>query len=308
MGEQRKMSFISRHIKKIFIFIAVSAIAVTAIKAFDYYEDYKKEKTRWAGLKDAIIAHTEGFKGTAYIVVKDYNRNLRIDIASDMQVPAASIIKVPIMGAVFSAQEEGKLSLSDKIKLRQKDKVSGSGTLKNARSGKEYSIEELLMLMNTISDNTATNMIINLVGFDYLNNWFKDNGLKGTILLRLMMDMASRDKGIENYTTAGDMAVVFDNMYRGKLINEDVSSECIEILKNQKTRNRIPAKLPKGTMVAHKTGLERGICHDAGIVFTPNGNFLICVLTRHEYSNSFRSRELISKIALTVYRYYVPEQ
>jgi beta-lactamase class A len=301
------MSFISKHIKKIFIFIAVVAITLTAIKAFDFYKDYKIEKARWDGLKDAIIAHTEGFKGTAYVVVKDYNRNWRIDIASDVQVPAASIIKVPIMAAVFSAQEEGKLSLSDKIKLRQKDKVDGSGTLKSERSGKEYSVEELLILMNTISDNTATNIIINLLGFDYLNAWFKDNGLKGTILSRLMMDMASRDKGIENYTTAEDIALVFDEMYRGRLINKDVSSESIEILKNQKTRNRIPAKLPKGTVVSHKTGLERGVCHDGGIVYTPNGNFLLCVLTRHEYSNSYRARELISKIAYTVYRYYMPE-
>jgi beta-lactamase class A len=307
MGKQGKMNFMLKHIKKIFIFVAVAAIAVTAIKAFDFYEDYKKEKARWDGLKDAIIAHTDGFKGTAYVVVKDYNRNWRIDIASDMQVPAASIIKVPIMAAVFSAQEEGQLSLSDRIKLRQKDKVSGSGTLKNERSGKAYSLKELLRLMNTISDNTATNMIINLLTFDYLNTWFKDNGLKGTTLSRLMMDMASRDKGVENYTTAEDIALVFDNMYRGKLINKHVSSECIEILKNQKTRNRIPAKLPEGTVVAHKTGLERGICHDGGIVFTSNGDFLICVLTRHEYSNSYRSRELISKIAYTVYRYYMPE-
>jgi beta-lactamase class A len=301
------MSFISRHRKKIFYAIGIVLSAIIIAGAFNFYTDYKNERARWDSLKNAIISHAEGFKGTAYVAVKDYNRNWRIDIASDMQVPAASIIKVPIMAAVFSAQEEGKLSLSDKIKLRQKDKTGGSGTLKTQRSGKEYSIKELIGLMNTISDNTATNILINLLGFDYLNAWFRDNGLKGTTLSRLMMDMASRDKGIENYTTAEDMTLIFDKMYKGRLISNDVSSECLNILKNQKTRNRIPAKLPKGTVVAHKTGLEKGICHDAGIVFTQNGDFLICVLTRHEHSNSYKSRQLISNIAYTVYRYYMPE-
>ena len=301
------MNAFKGHKKKLLLVFILAAIIIMSIAAFNFYTDYKAQRARWDGLKDSIIAHTEGFKGTAYIAVKDYNRNWRIGIGSDVQVPAASIIKAPIMAAIFSAQKEGKLFLSDKIKLRQKDKTGGSGTLKNQRSGKEYSIKELLELMNTISDNTATNIIINLLGFDYFNAWFKDNGLKGTILSRLMMDMASRDKGIENYTTAEDVALVFDKMYRGELISKDVSSECIDILKNQKTRNRIPAKLPKGTVVSHKTGLEKGICHDGGIVFTENGDFLLCVLTRHEYSNSYRSRELISKIARTVYRYYVPE-
>ena len=301
------MNAFKRHKKKLFFGIILAAIAITAITAFNFYTDYKAQRARWDGLKDSIIAHTEGFKGTAYIVVKDYNRNWRIDIASDMQVPAASIIKVPIMAAVFSAQKDGSITLSDKIKLRHKDKVGGSGTLKNERSGKEYGIQELIRLMNNISDNTATNMLINYLGFDYINKWFRDNGLNNTTLSRLMMDMVSRDKGIENYTTAEDIALVFDKMYKGELISKDVSSECLDILKNQKTRNRIPAKLPKGTVVSHKTGLEKGMCHDGGIVFTENGDFLICVLTRHEYSNSYRSRELISNVAYTVYRYYVPE-
>ncbi len=302
------MNLIIRHRKKLLCAAGVALITIAAITAFDFYTGYKKERARWGSLRDVIAAQTEGFKGKAYVVIKDYNRNWRIDIDSGTRIPAASIIKVPIMGAVFSAREEGKLSVSDNIKLRQQDKTGGSGTLKNQRSGKEYSIKEIMELMMTISDNTATNILINLLGLDYLNRWFQDNHLMGTRLSRLMMDMTSRDKGIENYTTADDMALVLDKMYRGKLINQNVSSECMRILKQQKTRNRIPAKLPKGTVVAHKTGLEKGICHDAGIVFTPNGDFLICVLTGHKYSNSYKSRELISKIAKIVYEYYMPDK
>lgn len=301
------MSIISRHKNKFFFLIAIAAIAIAGLRAFNLYTDYKNEKARWDNLREEIITQSAGFKGQAFVYVKDYNRNWHISIDSDIKVPAASIVKIPIMAAVFEAQEKGRLSLSDKIKLQQKDKTGGSGSLKNQRAGKEFSMQELIILMMSISDNTATNILINLLGIDSLNQWFQDNGLKDTSLSRLMMDMASRDKGIENYTTAHDIALILDRFYKGKFISSKVSSDCMEIMKGQKTKNRIPAKLPADTKILHKTGLERGICHDAGIVFTPNGDFLISVLTRHEYSNSYKSRELISNIAYLVYKYYVPE-
>jgi beta-lactamase class A len=299
------MNLIYKQKKALFTFFAIVLIAVTAIAALVLYTDYKKESARWAGLKDTILAQTEGFKGTAHIVIKDYNSNRRIEIYSDTKVPAASIIKIPIMAAIFTAQEQGRLSVSDRLKLKHRHKAGGSGALKNQVAGKEYTVEQLIELMITISDNTATNILIEVLGFDYLNNWFRDNGLKDTILLRLMMDMVSRDKGIENYTTANDIACVLDIIYRNRLIDKDISSGCMRILKQQKTRNRIPAKLPAATVVAHKTGLERAICHDAGIVFTENGDFLISVLTTHRYKNSYQSRRLISDIAYTVYKYYM---
>jgi beta-lactamase class A len=301
------MSIISRHKNKIIIIVVIAAIAFAGIKAFNLYTDYKNEKTRWDNLREEIIAQSAGFKGQVFVYIKDYNRNWHISIDSDVKVPAASIVKIPIMAAVFEAQKKGRLSLSDKIKLQQKDKAGGSGSLKNERAGKEFSIQELIMLMMSISDNSATNILISLLGMDNLNQWFQDNGLKDTNLSRLMMDMASRDKGIENYTTAYDIALILDRFYNGKFISGKVSSECMEIMKLQKTKNRIPAKLPADTKVLHKTGLEKGICHDAGIVFTPNGDFLISVLTRHEYSNSYKSRELISNIAYIIYKYYIPE-
>ena len=146
------MSLIFTYKKKLLFALGLCLIAITATIALNFYTDYKKEITRWHSLRDAIIAQTKGFKGTAHIVIKDYNRNWSISINSDTKIPAASIIKIPIMAAVFRAQEEGRLSVSDKIKLKQKDKTSGSGTLKNERSGKEFSIQQLVELMMTISE------------------------------------------------------------------------------------------------------------------------------------------------------------
>jgi len=181
-------------------------------------------------------------------------------------------------------------------------KVLGSGIIKDYAAGTQFNIDYLVEVMITQSDNTATNMFIDYLGMDSLNNYFKRLGLSDTNLVRKMMDFKSRKAGLENFTSARDVAFLLEKIYNNKLINKDFSGKCLEILKRQKARDRIPKKLPSDAVVAHKTGLEKGVCHDAGIVFTPNGDFLICVLTRHTYKyaapakNSFRRSQQMSII------------
>jgi beta-lactamase class A len=120
-----------------------------------------------------------------------------------------------------------------------------------------------------------------------------------------MMDFKARREGEENYTTAKDMAYLLEALYRNKFLNPEVSQKCLGILGQQKINDRIPRKLPRdGTFIAHKTGLERHICHDVGIVYTDKGNFLICVLVKHQDRFAKASKRLISDIALLTYNYY----
>ena len=128
-------------------------------------------------------------------------------------------------------------------------------------------------------------------------------GLKHTRLLRKIADYQARDKGIENYTTADDMALLLDKIYQRKLGNKNISDQCISVLKLTRMNDRIPKHLPPEITVAHKTGLENGICHDAGIVFTPKGDFIIVVLTKHANPNSVPSKEFIAKISLHAYKH-----
>lgn len=273
---------------------------------FTHYISYKKDKVRWEALSEDVNILAGDFNGEASVVIKDLKRSWLITIDPKTRIPSASIVKIPIMAGSFYAAGEGKLKLDDKITLKQRDRTGGSGVLKNKPSGTTLTIRQLIKLMITISDNTATNILIKLLGFDYLSSCFKDFGLVDTNLSRLMMDMRSRNKGIENYTTAEDMALLLEKIYKGRLIDKNVSSECLEILKEQSSRSRIPAKLPKDTVVAHKTGLEKGICHDVGIVFTDNGDFIICVLIKHKSGSSRSAKKLISNIARATYNYYQP--
>ena len=260
---------------------------------------------KWAEMEKSVRKKASAFKGEIGLVIRDLDTGRVIEINPDTLFPAASMIKVPIMAACLRAAEEGRLSLKDNLKLKRSDKVRGSGDMWRRRSGSAFSIEQLVDLMITHSDNTAANMLIDLLGFDYINQAFKEMGLEKTVLSRKMMDLRSRDQGIENYTTAREMADIIERMYRRDCICSEVSEKCMAFLKSQKVNDRIPRLLPKATVVAHKTGLERQICHDAGIVFTENGNFLISVFTK-TWRGPRTAKSFIAGVSSLAYGAYKP--
>ena len=299
--------------KKVVLFAAI-AISMTLAGIFTYHlcktavvshrQNLAARAASWANLKENIRRAVKGYKGDIAIVIKDLDTLWQVETNKDKEIPSASLVKIPIMMAYFSAAEEGKIKFSDTIELKQSDKTDGSGSLKNSCLGSACKIEDLITLMITRSDNTAANILINKLALDELNRYFLKFGLKHTNLSRKMMDFKSRKDGVENYTTVGDMAYLLEELYRGKFINKNISKRCMELLADQKINDRIPKKLPADIMVAHKTGLENGVCHDVGIVYTPKGNFLICVLTKHEYPTARPTKRLISLLSLLTYNYY----
>lgn len=238
-------------------------------------------------------------------MIKDLGMNWEVSFNKDKFFPSASLVKIPIMAACFLAAQKGKLKLDYNITLRSNDKLTGSGMLRYAQAGTVFSIEELIGLMIYDSDNTATNLLTNALGIDYLNSSFKAFGLKSTALSRKVADYKARDSGIENYTTAQDIALILEKVYHKTLVNRQLSEKCLKLMKLTRMNDRISAYLPAEAMVAHKTGLERGVCHDVGIVFTPKGDFLICVLTKHSEITGKAAKELIARVSSSVYQYFI---
>ncbi|MFH1397645.1 MAG: serine hydrolase [Candidatus Omnitrophota bacterium] len=263
----------------------------------------KKQKAAWAALAADIQDSASNFSGECGLAIADLENGWQIRINEDKLFPSASIVKIPIMAACFLANDESKINLENKIILKNRFKVLGSGKLKGLPEGSPVKIRDLIDMMIAESDNTAANILIDLLGEDYLNTAFKRMGLSNTSIARKMMDFKSRRNGIENFINVSDLSLLLENIYRGKLLNKNVSRECLDILKKQKLRDRIPAKLPPSTIIAHKTGLERSICHDAGIVFTDQGDFLICALIRHKNKTSKAAKDFIADIALKAYNY-----
>ena len=262
-----------------------------------------KRKAAWKHLKGELADEMKDFNGTVGLVIKDLRMNWEINSSKDKSIPSASVVKIPIMMSYIDGADDRSINLQSRITLKKSDIVAGSGPIKDEPAGKSFTIEELILPMVTESDNTATNLLIGYLGFDVLNLYFHRLGLRHTNLSRKMMDFAQRKKGVENYTTAGDMAYLLERLYRGKFINPAASRKCLGILASQKVNDRIPKYLPKGTLVAHKTGLENGICHDVGIVYTKNGAFLIAVLTQHHNKSAKASKQLISTLSLLTYNY-----
>jgi len=263
------------------------------------------KKEGWLRLRHNLENKIGHFKGTVGLVVEDLNTGWVISFNEDALIPSASLVKVPIMLAYFYAAQEDKVNLKDNIKLKSFERVSGSKMLGRSPVGSQFVVEELFDPMITVSDNAAANVLIDLLGFDTLNAYFKKMGLKNTNISRAMLDFRGRREGQENYTTAADMAYILEKLYRGQFLNQEVSEKCLVLLNQQKINDRIPKDLPKDEVsVAHKTGLERHICHDAGIVYTQKGNFLICVLVKHGNRFALPAKKLISDIALSTYNYY----
>ena len=300
-------------LKLLLIGLVMLCVAIfVAYKAYCYYQDVaaknillEKREAAWATLENRLKSRIAGFQGTVGLVIKDLDTGREIDFNQGRLMPAASLIKSPIMLACFYADSDGKICLLNTVYLKSSDKVAGSKVLGSMPTGTCFTVEELFDPMITRSDNAAANALINLMGFDNLNAYFKKMGLKNTNLARKMMDFSERKDGVENYTTAADCAYLLNELYEGRFLDEKISQRCMAILGGQKINDRIPRRLPKdGAFVAHKTGLERHICHDVGIVFTAKGNFLICVLVKHGDKTAQNAKRLISDIALLTYRFY----
>ena len=265
----------------------------------------QQRQAGWIHLKRDLDVEIRGFDGQAGVVVEDLRTGWSLTHQPARSFPAASVIKVPMMTACFQAAQEGKLNLNSTVVIRPADKVSGSGVLKTMPGRTAVPVSKLIDWMITQSDNTATNVLMSRLGLDYFNRHFQQMGLSGTRLARRMMDFSKRKRGVENVTTAQDMARVLRKLYRADAVSPQASRACLDLLKRQKTRDRIPAKLPEKTPVAHKTGLEREVCHDVGIIYTRKGDLLICVLTQRKgmKGTSQPAKRFIARLAQHVYRY-----
>ncbi len=229
-----------------------------------------------------------------------FSANPIVSINGTRPFPAASVIKIPIMVAVYTADRSGLIDLDGWYTLKRSDITGGSGVLKAAKPGKKFQFRELIALMITRSDNTASNIFIRQLGMDFLNKTFRDAGLKDTVINRYVMDLRSREKGIDNYVSARDLSFILERIYHSDCVDRPASEEMLKFLLGQHVDDRILRYLPSGVEVAHKTGTIRGIVHDAGIVFTGRGAFTICFLTEGS-STYLHPKKLIGKISEILY-------
>jgi len=191
-------------------------------------------------------------------------------ILADEVVTAASTIKVPILATALDEVEAGRLDLAQPCALPPQ-RTGGSGVLHSLPSVRTLTLADLLTLMTIVSDNTATNAVIDLVGMERVNRFCARVGLKATVLRRKMMDADAVRLGLENTTTARDQATLLDAIAWRDLLPAPLRAFALQALEQQQFNDGLPALLPDGAIVAHKTGELPGLRHDVGILTAANG-------------------------------------
>jgi beta-lactamase class A len=253
-------------------------------------------------LRDLILNCIDFSKIECGFVIKSLKTGEEVFYNEDEVVPSASTIKVSIMGEVLRQVKEGRLSLQNRITVDEKVKVPYS-ILTLLETGNSYSLKDVITLMIIQSDNTATNILIDLVGMESINKFAKEIGLNNTVLQRKMMDFNARKKGRDNYTTAKDMLRIFELMYKGELVDKNYSDLMLGICKNQLDNTMMKLYIPDETVIAHKTGELDFLDHDCGIVYHEKGDYIFSMLTWNAVSNNF-ARETIGRVSKMVYDYF----
>jgi beta-lactamase class A len=251
-----------------------------------------------AQLQYALRSASRHAPGRVALAVEDLSTGYTSAVNANAVMPAASTIKVPVMVEVFRQMAAGRFDLNRQVELRASDRDWGSGDIADAPVGETFPISTLLTQMITVSDNTAANMLIRLVGRSNINATMKSLGLRHTHLADYIH---TEQWGVRSdlRTSAGDMVRLLSKMAKDRLIDEWSSKQMIAILEEQEINTLIPEPLPQ-VPIAHKTGSFDDTLNDVGIVYAMNEPYVIAVMTTNLPSLG-AGRQFIHRVSRLTY-------
>lgn len=236
-------------------------------------------------LQPHLNALAAALPGTAGVVIKDLTSGEAITLNKNEPFPAASIIKLPILWAFFEQVETGRIQPNQRISLNAADQVGGSGVLYTLAPGLNLTLLDLATLMITVSDNTATNILIDHLGLDAIAQTIANLGLTGTKLQRKMFDYERARLGFDNLTTPADTATLLTYLVtpQSSLLSPRSRETMLYILEQQQFNERLSRELPNNDTIrfAHKTGTLSHSEHDAGILYINNKPYILVALTKN---------------------------
>jgi beta-lactamase class A len=222
-----------------------------------------------------------------------------IDVNGEKRFAAASTIKFPLLVALFQEVDAGRIKLNEKLTMRR-DLIAGeAGTMKYKKVGTKFSVLETATLMMTISDNTATNMILDrLGGRNSVNPRFRSWGLQNTVVRNKLPDI-----GGTNTTSSKDLVRLAALVSNKRLLSQTSNNQVLGIMRRVKTNTLLPAGIGKGATIAHKTGTLRFIIGDAGIIQMPNGKSYLAGILVQRPNHDRRAGEFVREVSRRVYNY-----
>lgn len=223
----------------------------------------------------AIKEEMEGIPGHTGFYYKNLVTGFEYGIREDEAFLAASVIKFPLYLHVLKRAEQGSLSMEQKITVKETDKVPICGALTLFTEEISVDVRTLCRLMISISDNTATNVLIQLCGIEETNQAFQEMGLKQTVLRRCLFDREASAAGIQNTICPAEMGMLLEQLYNKTFAGEQSCSEALATLGLQQVDHKLNGKLCGQVDIAHKTGEDDRLSNDVGIVFAKEP-FVIC--------------------------------
>jgi len=226
-----------------------------------------------------IISSFEQFPGKTGFYYRNLVTGETLCASENLPLIAASVIKLPIMAEAFNQAHQGNLDLMEPVTVHPADRLPSCGALTYLHEGVTLPWIDLVTLMIIVSDNTATNLLIEKLGMDAINATMQSLGLTGSRLNRKLFRPELSRRGIENRVTAKDMGTLLEKIYRGEVVSKEASEKMLEILSHQQLNGKMPFHLhSRGIKCAHKTGEDDGVTHDVGIVFAKEP-FVVCYLS-----------------------------
>lgn len=257
-----------------------------------------------------IAADSGAYVGVAYVDLASADT---LFINADSSFHAASTMKVPVMIELFRRARGGSFRMNQELLVVNQfaslvdgspftlDEASDSDSSLYQRVGERVRVDSLLWRMITRSSNLATNTLITLVGADAVTRTMRELGANRLQVLRGVEDGKAFERGLNNTTTARDLAIILRAIQDGKAVRGDATREMLAVLLAQEFNDRIPAGLPPGVRVAHKTGDITAVAHDAAIVYPADRPPYVLVVLTRGIKDEKKSSKLIADISAMVY-------
>lgn len=263
----------------------------------------EKQQVLWEKLEKSILDVDRNLDGVMGVAIVDLTDGHKYLLHAKDLFPQASSIKICILAELYRQAQQGKLKLTELYTVNAADLVQDSDIMGGLTPGvTQITLRDLATMMVAVSDNSATNVLIDRVGMENVNTFLAAQGLHETKLRRKMMDLKAAGEGRENVSSPIEMAALLEALYRGQILNQEMTEDFFKVLSTHKD-SWIPRDLPDDLKIANKPGELEGVRNDSGVIFVDKRPYILCVMTTYLHRER-DGEEAISNISLAAWRMF----
>jgi beta-lactamase class A len=263
----------------------------------------EKQKVLWQKLEANIHDIDQHLDGVMGVAIDDLSTGEQFFLHENEVFAQASSIKIAVLANLYLQAQQGKLRLTDLYTVQASDLVPDSDIMGGLTPGvTRITLRDLATMMVAVSDNSATNVLIDRVGMNNVNAMLDGLSLPHTRLRRKMMDLDAAKQGRENISTPREMMTLLAALYQGKVLNKESTADFFKVLSTNKD-SWIPRDLPADIKIANKPGSLEGVRNDSGVVMVEGRPYVICVMTAF-LRNERDGEQAISSVSLAAWRMF----